>query len=151
MTFNTIGRPQRARLFGLDSTGTNIGLLPDDAAGRPGSLGWHALGSYYSIAPADTGADVSPLYDGDDGNPNNMLNPTWNSTYKGYALISVRLYPATFGINAPQTTFHATPLLHVVARERGREPGTPGSVIGRLDLDWPSTPQDLATAPSLLY
>jgi hypothetical protein len=58
MTFHTIGRPQRARLFGLDSTGADIGPLPDGAAGRSGTISWHALGAYYSIVPAGSGVDV---------------------------------------------------------------------------------------------
>jgi len=145
MTFHTIGRPQRARLFGLDSTGTNIGLLPDDAAGRPGAIGWHALGSYYSIAPADTGVDVYPLYNGNDGDPFNMLNASWNSTYEGYALISVRLYPATFGIIAPQTTLAAgtSGTVTGVARD-----SLDNDLFGRAAFWWLSTDQSVATLES---
>lgn len=103
MTFYTLGRPQRARLYSVDSTWTILQLLPDSVPGSPRAITWHALGPYYTIVPADTGVDVYALYNGDYGNPYNMLNAEWHSSLEGYALIIVTLYPATFRLVAPQT------------------------------------------------
>ena len=103
MTFYTLGRPQRARLYSADSTFAILNLLPDSVPGSPRAVTWNAAGPYYAIVQADTGVDVYPLYNGDYGDPFNMLIAEWNSSLDGYALIVVTLYPATFSLVATQT------------------------------------------------
>ncbi len=102
MTFYTLGRPQRARLYSADSTFTILQLLPDSVPGAPRDVSWHAPASYYTIVPADTGVDVYPVFNGNHGDITQMLMASWRSTLMGYALIIVTLYPATFSLVAPQ-------------------------------------------------
>ncbi|MEO8138890.1 MAG: hypothetical protein ABI742_04535 [Gemmatimonadota bacterium] len=115
MTFYTVGRPQHAELYALDSTGVIIGRLPDSTAGRVGLVTWHPFGWYFSVVPSGTGADVYPEYQYDF----DLLNANYAGIHEGYALISVWWYPVTFGIVAPQTSFAVgdTGTLSIVARD----------------------------------
>jgi len=146
MTIYTVGRPQRAYLYGFDAAGVNLGPLPDSAHGRPQPVSWHAFGSYYSFVPAGIGVDVSGVYNG--GDPYDMLNATWNGVFEGYARIDVFLYPATFGILAPQTSFASgsSATWSVVARD-----SLDNDLVPRATFWWYSNDQSVAQIESQLF
>lgn len=101
--FHTTGRPQRVHLRGYDSTWTDIGPLPDPAHGRSGTIQWVPEADYYQVVSLGNEADLYAVYDGDDGNPFNMMLAPFSTGHQGALRIFVQLYPETFRIDAPVT------------------------------------------------
>jgi len=101
LTFYTLNRPQRARLYSIDSVYTVLGLLADTIPGSPRRIRWAAFGSWYTFVPADTGVDVYPIWSYEDGYL--PLDAAWLGTFEGYASIIVRLYPVTLRLEGPKT------------------------------------------------